>query len=79
MYYTDMRDFEPEYTTEIDGLTVEISKVGGGTVGEQYEGRWIYHVTRGDKIIMFGNDLYTGTPKTHAQAAQLVYDFQSGE
>lgn len=72
--YTDMRDFEPEYTTEIDGLTVEIEKAGGGTVGKEYDGRWTYRISQEGVPVIFGNDLFTGTPKTHAQAAEIIYE-----
>lgn len=58
-------------------LVVRISKVGGGTVGRAYEGRWHYRVRPADgrKILAEGDDLNTGTPKTHREAAEILLDF----
>ena len=36
---------EHEYRAEIDGLTVEIDKLGGGTLGRAFQGGWSYLVT----------------------------------
>jgi hypothetical protein len=58
-----------EYHTTIDGVTVSISKIGGGTLGERYEGDWSY------QLVQRGHDLRTGSPTNHAEAAQLVADF----
>lgn len=78
---------EYEYTTGVctDGtwdadVTVELSKVGGGTVGKAYEGVWVYRVSDADdSTLMEGADLHTGTPKTHAEVALIVYDFYEAE
>ncbi len=68
-----------EYTKEIDGLRVQVDKVGGGTVGKAYEGRWSVTVDAGP-VMMYGNeDLITGTPKTHAQVAKFAADFVNEE
>ena len=58
-------------------LVVRISKVGGGTLGKAYDGRWMYRVKRvGDRrILAEGDDLRTGTPKTHQQVVGIVLDF----
>jgi len=68
----------PEYPEP--RITISVSKVGGGTLGESYEGLWHYRIyTRGYPVIA-GNDLHTGTPKTHEQAARIVAGFlSSGE
>jgi hypothetical protein len=71
-----------EYTTTDDssGWTVEIDKLGGGTVGKSYEGHWIYEVTdAAGNHVASGGDLRTGTPKTHAQAARILLDFLTAE
>jgi hypothetical protein len=82
MCHTDPRDFAAEFTTELTErhdtpMRVEIEKVGGGTVGRRYDGTWRYVVTdlvTGEEIAR-GQDLHTGTPKTHAQVALIVSDF----
>jgi hypothetical protein len=74
MSYTDLRDFAPEYTTTTDnGLTVQLEKLGGGTVGRAYEGYWRYIVTNetGEELGR-GQDFCTGLPKTHAQAVRVL-------
>lgn len=70
--------FDPQLT-ELTYLTsnsmVDVYKVGGGTLGQAYEGRWGYLVRRHGTVVGSGEDLNTGTPKTHQQAAQLACDF----
>lgn len=57
-------------------LAVRVSKVGGGTVGRAYEGTWIYRVTYvGGPLMVEGDDLRIGTPKTHRQIVEIVMDF----
>ena len=61
-------------------LIVRMSKVGGGTVGRAYEGRWMYRVKlvrkfRPDALLAEGDDLSTGTPRTHKEAAEIAVDF----
>ena len=79
MSYTDLRDFEPEYSTTIAGLHIELEKLGGGTVGRAYEGTWRYVVTDADGAEWQGQDATTGTPKTHAQVARILADFLGAE
>ncbi len=74
----DLRDMlgEPEYTTKILGMTVDIWKMGGGTLGRSYDGKWGYKVTSPNgRVIAEGDDLNTGTPKTHREAARIAVDF----
>lgn len=54
---------------------VEIYKVGGGTRGEAYEGLWGYRLTGNDQVLASGQDLRTGMPHTHQEAALLVIEF----
>lgn len=82
MSYTDLRDFEPEATYDVPQLyrddkplTIQIAKSGGGTVGESYAGTWRAIVTLGDTELYRGQDLDTGTPKTHEQAARVLADY----
>lgn len=71
--------FDPELTelttTPDTDVVVEIYKVGGGTLGRAYEGRWGYRISRGGHVLASGEDLHTGTPKTHEEAAVIVTDF----
>jgi hypothetical protein len=84
MSYTDLRDFAPEYTAsgfwQGESVRIELEKLGGGTVGRAYEGTWRYVVTdaAGDEIAR-GQDLHTGTPKTHAEAALILADFLTSD
>lgn len=68
---------EYEYYTEILHYEISVSKVGGGTVGRAYEGSWEYLVTtaNGSIVVKVGDDLYTGTPKTHHEAAVILAEF----
>jgi len=71
--------FNPELiecrTLVNDSSVVDLYKVGGGTLGKTYAGMWGYRLYREERLIASGEDLYTGTPKTHDEAAQLVLDF----
>jgi hypothetical protein len=83
MSYTDLRDFEPEYAVRIigQGIRIQLEKLGGGTVGRAYQGTWRYVVTdvhTGDEVAR-GQDLHTGTPKTHAEAALILADFLTSD
>jgi hypothetical protein len=74
MYQTD--DFTPELTVYVladSGRDYEIAieKVGGGTVGRAYEGAWHFLVLGTDDIL----EMFTGTPKTHQEAAEIAADF----
>lgn len=76
MSHTDLRDFYPEYTYTTDqGVTVQIEKLGGGTLGKSYPGTWRYIVTRTGRELARGQDLETPIPHTHKQAAVIVADY----
>ena len=68
---------EYEYTTSFPNARVQVSKVGGGTVGRTYAGSWEYVVTLlGETEPMAtGADLTTGMPKSHQEAADIVADY----
>lgn len=78
-----MQDRDFEFKSQPRGedgtrLVILVSKVGGGTLGRAYDGRWLYRVrpvSRRAAVLAEGNDLNTGTPKTHAEAAEIVADF----
>jgi hypothetical protein len=60
-------------------VMVEISKAGGGTVGKRYQGLWSYRITSQGKMVAEGDDLRTGSPATHEQAARIAWAFQDDE
>lgn len=64
-----------EYSTTIDGLHVEVSKRGGGTLGKSYVGLWDVTVTNGPVYVFDGKELNAGTPKTHVQVARVAAHF----
>jgi hypothetical protein len=64
-----------EYATEIHGAQVLVSKVGGGTVGAAYAGHWHYTVVVDGTVVHHASDLSTGMAHTHAEAAELIFDF----
>ncbi len=80
MSYTDLRDFSAEHTQTMDNeLTVQIEKMGGGTLGEAYAGTWRYIVTNAAGIeVARGQDFTTGMPHTHAEVAVLVAEYFDG-
>lgn len=55
-------------------VTVEVYKLGGGTLGHEYEGDWGYRVSRllDRQVLAQGEDYRTGTPHSHARVARDV-------
>jgi hypothetical protein len=74
MSYTDLRNFSCEYSAIVGDVTVQVEKLGGGTVGKAYTGVWRYIVTRsgGSEEIRRGQDVESGSPWTHAEAARFI-------
>lgn len=75
-YITDPADFEYAVTLspqEAGGrpVVLRISKVGGGTPGEAYDGWWYYSYAMRD-MRGHGDALHTGVPCTHEQAAAIL-------
>jgi len=62
---------EYTYIAPITGAMINVSKVGGGTVGQKYVGKWWYRYQLGDQVET-GEDCETGTPWTHDQVAVMV-------
>jgi hypothetical protein len=74
-------DLTPEFIAESrDGIRLEIEKMGGGTLGQAYQGTWCYRVTwpasggREGNVIE-GQDLDTPMPATHENAASVLCGF----
>ena len=64
---------EVEYVAGTCGTRVEVSKMGGGTVGREYTGRWIYAVYDVlGQLVASGDDYITGMPHTHRWVARDV-------
>lgn len=57
-------------------VMVEMSKVGGGTVGRRYSGRWSYRITVRGKVVAEGDDMNTPKVVTHEEAARIAWGFQ---
>ena len=79
MSYTDLRDFSQElsYTDSRYGVTIQVEKLGGGTLGKKYDGIWRYiatHTNSGEEITR-GQDYETGTPRTHDEVAEILADY----
>jgi len=62
---------EAEHVAVADELTVEVSKVGGGTLGREYVGWWQYRVVMPGEADEFGTFECT-VPMSHARAARYV-------
>jgi hypothetical protein len=77
-----MNEYVPEYTVNVPELsegepaiTLSLSKLGGGTVGQSYTGTWCYDVTIDGELVTSGNDLESGTAHTHEEMAWLLAEF----
>ena len=76
--------FTPEITFTLPGLsggpgehtlTIAIAKLGGGTLGRAYDGRWEAVARYGDALLHHSDDLNTPQPATHEQAARQLAVF----
>jgi hypothetical protein len=78
-------EYEPETTLTLPGalgepdLTIEVAKVGGGTVGRAYTGWWQIVVTYAGREVYRTDDLHTGSPCTHRVAARHLAAFLAAE
>lgn len=62
---------EPEYTGEHLGHKVELSKVGGGTLGREYVGWWQFKIALSSGKVET-NMFETTTLYSHQRAALLI-------
>lgn len=69
----------PELCTGDAKVRIEISAVGGGTVGKSYAwNMWMYNVIYDGQLVITGDDLGSnGTPATHAEMAVSLAGFLS--
>lgn len=76
---------DPEWRLALTDIRrrIHVSKVGGGTVGRAYDGKWEYAVllrnVRSVRVAAYGQDVNTGTPKTHAEVARMIEEEVRGE
>jgi len=81
MSYTDLRDFECEFSDFAYGANnstkiVQIEKLGGGELNRTYTGIWRYRIIGNDGLIENqGQNLEIPVPKTHREAYRLVCDY----
>ena len=68
-----------EYVHTIHGMRVQVDKVGRGTLGKAYEGRWSVTVTVGPIYVYDNDELITGTAKTHHDVAVMAAEFAGAE
>ena len=72
-----MSEYRTLVTLDGEKYSVEVDKVGGGTLGRSYDGDWTASVwLRGARVID-KETLRTGTRKTHREAAAIAADFAS--
>lgn len=86
MSYTDLRDFEPEASYRLTGndgerYVVQVEKLGGGTKGYAYTGKWRYIVVKPAltneqtaTVVRKGQDFDSPKRLTHRRAAQLILE-----
>lgn len=63
-----------EFTYLINSHLVHVYKVGGGTPGHHYTGRWGYQVLQNGMTLASGNNLRADVPKTHEEVAALAVE-----
>lgn len=69
-----------EYSSTNGDLHVMVAKVGGGTVGQSYDGAWLYRVRQTDGTLIENGQFTSPWGKTHEAVADDVFDsFQSEE
>jgi hypothetical protein len=81
-----VKKLDPEYSVNVDPLglgeptiTLHLSKLGGGTVGQEYAGTWAYEVEIDGEVVTSGTDLSSGTHYTHSQMARVLAEFLAGD
>lgn len=79
MAFKSWRDVEYRHPVPERHLTIQIAKVGGGSIGRRYDGRWEYAVLRSGVVLIDGDDFTTPTPKTHREAAVELLEFLDEE
>lgn len=65
-------------TDQREPLEIRIAKVGGGTVGKSYDGRWFVDFYVYDALMLSEDGLGTGTSATHEEAAKIYAGILAG-
>lgn len=60
-------------------FSVSVTKVGGGTLGQTYDGEWTVTVLRDGVTVCDQEVMRTGTPKTHHEIAEMAVDFATAD
>lgn len=72
-YMSTVEGAEFTYHMAEKRLTVHVDKVGGGTIGKKYVGRWNVKVIRDGVVVL--DDIFTnGTAKTHSGVAWAILE-----
>lgn len=58
---------------------IAVNKVGGGTLGKSYDGRWDVYLIIEGQAYPATMGLTTGLPWTHSQVAEIAWEHISGE
>jgi hypothetical protein len=58
---------------------IAVDKVGGGTLGKSYDGSWDTYLIINGQAYPATAGLNTGTPKTHAEVAEIAWDLIGGD
>lgn len=67
--------YEAELHTVIEGVTVTVSKVGGGTLGRLYDGDWYVAASQGETVHLEPCTYRTPGLRTHLEVAQEVHEW----
>lgn len=71
--FTYDESIDPEFVGGSFAWSVEVSKVGGGTVGREYVGAWQYRACLNGVEVARGADFTSGMPMTHHRVAREVW------
>jgi hypothetical protein len=57
-----------------ESVWVFVSKIGGGTLGREYDGCWDVKVVDFDQKELFSDEIYTSLPRSHRKMAHLAVE-----
>lgn len=69
------RQCEYAAVSNLNDVAILVDKMGGGTVGREYNGTWHVSVVVSGDVVWENDTLITGMPKTHAQVVEAAHDF----
>lgn len=65
--------------TDGSGWWFHIAKVGGGTIGKEYSGEWMFLADEKGGQRTYSGEFRTNIPRDHAEAAVVGWNLVSGE